>query len=221
MKVFYMFMFATLFTVGTVFGQEPINGGKVLNKYRYDSAVNQILLVRCEEGSNAHLQFYVKDKAVDGKPTWTIDREFDGFIGKNGSGKTREGDVKTPLGVYSVSTAFGIKKNPGTSMKYVDVTDDIWCCGCEKYYNRIISTKKTGHSCEGNGEHMVEYSPEYNYGMFIDYNKECKVGLGSAIFIHCTGYKPYTGGCVAMPEADMKYILQKSDQNIKVCIYKL
>ena len=207
-----------LMAATAVQAQNTVNVFKVMNQFRYDETVNQFLLIRYTGGSNCHIQFYVKDKGCDGKPTWTIDRELDGFVGRNGMGKVRQGDKKTPVGVFSVLTAYGIKSNPGTKLDYVDVTDDIWCCACEKYYNQIISAKETGHACHGKGEHMVEYSPDYNYGMFIDYNKERTLGRGAAIFIHCTGCIPSTAGCVAMPEPDMKYILQHSDRNIKVCI---
>ena len=36
-----------------------------------------------------------------------------------------------------------------------------------------------------------------------------KNGLGSAIFLHCFGpAKPYTGGCVALPEEKMRFVMQ-------------
>lgn len=65
---------------------------------------------------------------------------------------------------------------------------------------------------------MIDFSPMYNYGMFTDYNAAGEYGKGSAIFIHCLGPKPYTGGCVALPEEDMKYFLENSEATLKVCI---
>ena len=55
---------------------------------------------------------------VDGKVLFTTDV----FVGKNGLGKTGEGDGKTPLGTLHPLSAFGIKPNPGTTMPYIDVT---------------------------------------------------------------------------------------------------
>lgn len=190
-----------------------------LFKLRSDETVKQVLFVRCEEGTKAHAQYLVKETTEDGNVNWKIARECDAYIGLNGPGKTKEGDTMTPLGVFSVRGAFGIKSNPGTKLVYTKVTPDTYACGCEKYYNRIIDAKTTGHKCS-EGEQMYYYSPEYNYGLATDYNPNNEPGKGSAIFIHCMGTKPYTGGCVAIPEDVMRYIIQDADPSIKVIIQK-
>lgn len=190
-----------------------------LFKLRNDETVKQVLFIRCEEGSKAHAQYLVKNTTEDGNTAWKIARECDAFIGLNGPGKTKEGDTKTPLGVFGVRGAFGIKSNPGTKLAYTKITPDTYACGCEKYYNRIIDAKVTGHKCT-EGEQMYYYSPEYNYGLQTDYNPNNEPGKGSAIFIHCIGMKPYTGGCVAIPEDDMRYIIQDADPTIRIIIQK-
>ncbi|MCR4784652.1 MAG: L,D-transpeptidase family protein [bacterium] len=187
---------------------------KLLYYYRQDASVQQLLFVNALRGSSAHIMFYEKDPDSG---AWTIIRECKGITGKAGAGKTKEGDNKTPLGIFSVRTAFGIKADPGTKLPYVHVSDDTYACGCELYYNQIIDARETGHVCPY-GEHMTEYSPHYNYGLAIDYNPDNVPGLGSAIFIHCIGAKPWTGGCVAMPESDMKYVLEHCDPGVKVII---
>ena len=63
----------------------------------------------------------------------------------------------------------------------MDVTDDIYCCE-EDYYNKMLSIKEYPHDCKG--EHLIDYTPEYNYGFFLDYNSEGEKGKGSAIFFH-------------------------------------
>ena len=132
---------------------------------------------------------------VDGKVLFVTDV----FVGKNGLGKTGEGDGKTPVGILHPLTAFGVKPNPGTTMPYIDVKPTTYACDedCE-YYNQIIDTKETGHECHG--EEMYSYQPQYNYGIATDFNKECVYPNGSAIFIHVKGTKTYTGGCIAFDE---------------------
>ena len=45
--------------------------------------------------------------------------------------------------------------------------------------------------------------------MNISYNENGTPGLGSAIFLHCFGpAKPYTGGCVAIPVEQMRFVMQ-------------
>ena len=53
----------------------------------------------------------------------------------------------------------------------------------------------------------------------ISYNEEGTPGLGSAIFLHCYGpAKPFTGGCVAIPEDCMKFVMQRVDEETAVVI---
>ena len=79
---------------------------------------------------------------IDGKVLFTTSV----YVGKNGLGKTGEGDAKTPVGTLRPLSAFGIKPNPGTKMPYIDVTPTIFACddNCE-YYNQIIDTAVVHH----------------------------------------------------------------------------
>ena len=190
----------------------------VLNLYQNDNNVNQVLYVAPDDDTVTTAQYYVKKTNSVGYSSWVLDRECVCYTGKGGVDKVKEGDCKTPIGVFSVITAFGIKDDPGTSITYVKATDDIYCCGCSKYYNQIISSKTTGHKCK-KGEHLIDYNPDYDYGIFFNYNEDGVVGKGSSLFIHCMGNKNWTHGCVALPEEDMKYILQNADQNMKICIW--
>lgn len=142
--------------------------------------------------------------------------ECNAYIGKNGLGKKTEGDGKTPKGTFHILTAFGIKPDPGTALPYVKIGEETYCCADPEFYNLLIDIREHPHQCTG--EHMSDYVPEYNYGFFIDYNKECIFGLGSAIFFHCKGGKTYTGGCVAIDETSMVSILKTIDADTVIVI---
>ena len=59
-------------------------------------------------------------------------------------------------------------------------------------------------------EHIVDYEYPYQYCLNISFNEEGTPGRGSAIFLHCFGLnKPYTGGCVAVPEYIMQMVLKR------------
>ena len=190
---------------------------EALQTYRNDDSVNQVMLVRCTEGSNAIVQFY--DKQKDQKNAWSLVFETDAYIGKNGTGKTQEGDAKTPLGDFGVQYAFGILDDPGTSLDYVDVTETTFACDEEgEYYNQIIDTQETGHDCTG--EEMYVYTPEYNYGIVTDYNLENEWPVGSGIFLHCKGAKVFTGGCVAIDEEYMRTVLQYAQPGMRIIIHE-
>lgn len=143
-----------------------------------------------------------------------------GIFGENGvTADKREGDGKTPLGTFGIITAFGIKPKPETELDYIRITDTVYCSSDRKYYNRIIDSALTGYT-PFKGEKMSEYVPEYDYGIFPDYNKEGIYGKGSAVFIHCFGKKTYTSGCVAVSKTDMLRLLSLSNGDTVIEILK-
>lgn len=185
-----------------------------LRKYGTDSNVTSLLFVKCNRDSgNNSVEYYVR--GTDDQ--FTLDSKNDAFIGKNGLGKEREGDGKTPVGNYRATGAFGIKPNPGTALPYLDITSDTYACDEEgPYYNRIADSSVTGHICKG--EHMIEVVPAYNLGIVLDYNPDNVYPLGSAIFLHCKGLKNYTAGCVAVDEEFLRHILQTCGTSPVICI---
>lgn len=139
------------------------------------------------------------------------------YIGRNGLGKEREGDGKTPEGVFHATVAFGIMPDPGTSLPYIPVSPTVFACDEEgPYYNKIIDTDTTSHICHG--EKMSEISPEYDYGIATDYNPDNIYPLGSAIFIHCKGEKKSTAGCVAVDRRFMVKILKRITADTRIII---
>lgn len=135
-----------------------------------------------------------------------------GFIGKAGLGKTKEGDNKTPQGVFRFDAAFGIAPDPGCAIKYTQVDENYYWSGDVrpgKMYNKMVDIRKMPDLDTKASEHIVDYKPNYVYCLNIGYNPLCTVGKGSALFLHCLdARKPYTGGCVAIPEDKMRFVLQ-------------
>ena len=187
---------------------------EVLDKYSQDESVTSLILVKCTEGSNAEVAYYLRK---DSK--WELNDTCFGHIGKNGLGKEKEGDAKSPIGEFNARCAFGILPNPGTVLDYIDLKESTFACDedCE-YYNQIIDTVGTGHRCTG--EDMSKIAPSYNYGISLDYNKDNVYPLGSNIFFHCEGNSPYTSGCVAVNEPFIKHILETCGKSPKFCINK-
>ena len=173
-----------------------------------------------EDATDAWISLH--EKQSDG--SWHMVMTTPGFIGKNGIGKTREGDAKTPVGVFRFNRAFGIADDPGCAIPYVKVDNDTYWSGdtCEGFrYNELVSLKDLpGLDIEsGDSEHIIDYIYQYQYCLNISYNEEGAPGLGSAIFLHCFGpVKPFTGGCVAIPEDHMRFVMQHIDADTVVVI---
>ena len=185
-----------------------------LDEYSSQENVKSLVFVKVTEGSNAQVALYKKENNL-----FVNTFNCDAFIGKNGLGKEKEGDSKSPEGDFGIIQAFGIKANPGTTIEYLDITKDHYCCDEDcQYYNKLIDAKAVNHKCKG--EHIIDYVPQYNYGFFLDYNKEGVYPKGSAIFFHVKGKRPYTAGCVAVDEEAIISILKVIDSNTRVCIFR-
>ena len=142
---------------------------------------------------------------------WQLVLETEAVIGKNGLGKTKEGDGKTPVGVFLFVEAFGILEDPGTQMEYIKVEKShYWVDDSESsYYNQLVSTDEVVGDWLS-AEHIVEYEESYHYVLATSYNIERIRGKGSAVFLHCTSeMADATEGCIAVPEVYMREILRR------------
>jgi len=193
------------------------NGDRYLKQYSAIPAVRQIILVEQSKETVSTGTLFLLVKNSDG--AWEEKLRCKAYLGKNGLDKMREGDVRTPTGDYGFIMAFGAKDDPGSLIPYTKLTDSMYLCGDRDYYNQFIDSSKIDHRCSNNSEHLIQYIPQYNYALFIDYNKEGVYGKGSAIFLHCFGNYPYTLGCVSVAEENMKKILRTADTNSRICIY--
>lgn len=150
------------------------------------------------------------EKDTDGN--WRILMTTPGFLGKEGLEKTKEGDAKTPIGTFHFNAAFGIAKDPGCVIPYKQVDKNIYWSGDDRpgmKYNQMVDIREMPDLNIEDSEHIIDYDPHYTYAMNISYNEDGTPGLGSAIFLHCFGpYKLYTGGCVAIPVENMRFVMQ-------------
>lgn len=179
-----------------------------------DPDVTSYLEVLCTGGSAARAVFHVRDAGGRLRKV----AEGSAYIGRNGLGKTREGDARTPEGDFGTGTAFGIPQRPDTEMDYLQLHPGIVACDSEgPWYNTIVDTVGTGIKLSG--EDMFSTVPEYYYGIEIAYNPGRIYPDGSAIFLHCKGEKTWTGGCVAVDRDLMETILRKGGRGLRVSIH--
>lgn len=133
-----------------------------------------------------------------------------GQIGAKGiaSGTTRRQNTSTtPTGTYTVTQAFGILANPGTTLPYHVVTKNDWWVEDNKspYYNTMRSASQGGfdiaapESSVNGSEHLITHASLYNYALVINFNMNPSVPYrGAGIFLHVSNGRP-TAGCVAVP----------------------
>lgn len=136
-----------------------------------------------------------------------------GYGGMTSASNKREGDGKTPTGVYSFLYGFGTGGNPGTSYGYKQITQNSYFVDDvnSKYYNQWYE------GTDQKGEHMIKYGTQYKYGLVIGYNTSNTPGKGSAIFLHCNG-SGNTAGCVSIPEGEMLRMMKEVKPGAQIII---
>jgi L,D-peptidoglycan transpeptidase YkuD (ErfK/YbiS/YcfS/YnhG family) len=126
---------------------------------------------------------------------------FDAVLGSKGfalPGTKREGDGKTPSGVFALGDAFGYAVKLDTRLRYRQSTDeDFWVDDVDSpNYNKWVHGDPNAKSFEK----MHRGDQLYSAGVIVEYNTGPVIkGAGSAIFMHVwrSPDKP-TAGCVAM-----------------------
>lgn len=208
MKLFRCFMACVclLCAAGPAFAEFPPSPEWV-GQLRAAQDTDQIAIVSGTKGSAADFSLHEKD----GAGRWRRVLSSPAYIGRNGWGKQREGDGKTPTGVFRFTMAFGIEPDPGCPIGYTQVDGTHYWVGDSgsPRYNQFVSTRDYDGFSKKDSEHIIDYALAYPYVLNISYNEEGEPGRGSAIFLHCTTKNRFTAGCVAIPKKAMAEVLRR------------
>ena len=188
-----------------------------------DETVTQIFVVAGLGMDRTTATVSMHERDEDGQ--WKQILSTPGYVGKNGlclDEDHAEGCGQTPIGIYHFNKAFGIAADPGCALPYTQVSEDIWWSGDVRdgmHYNEMVDIREVPDLNKDDSEHIVDYEYQYQYCLNISFNEDGIPGRGSAIFLHCLGpVKPYTGGCVAIPENMMKQVMQRVEPDCVVII---
>ncbi len=141
-------------------------------------------------------------------------------LGKKGITKNKkEGDKKTPSGIFSLGEVFYRKdriKNLKTKLNKTFIKKNMaWCDDpLKKTYNKLIFTKDKSKEKLYRKDHL------YDIIIVIKYNmRPIKKNKGSAIFIHLAK-RNYSGtlGCIGLKKKDLLEILQSLSKTTKIKI---
>jgi L,D-peptidoglycan transpeptidase YkuD (ErfK/YbiS/YcfS/YnhG family) len=128
----------------------------------------------------------------------------------------REGDGRSPAGVFAIGTAFGYAWNATTALPYAPMDAGDYCIDVpdSALYNRIVDAREVGaDAVAGSTEPMrrdlhANGDQRYRLGFVIEHNAAARPGAGSCIFAHLwKSPKDATAGCTAMADAQMERIL--------------
>jgi L,D-peptidoglycan transpeptidase YkuD (ErfK/YbiS/YcfS/YnhG family) len=148
--------------------------------------------------------------------TWRLDRDGHyvqvfppvlAWVGVNGVRPTREGLGRTPVGVFTMTRAFGNRPSNGTRLPYVYVGRDDWWDEnvMSPHYNQLVVSPV---SPGGASENLYAAGNAYAHAVVINYNVRPVVkGAGSGFFLHVS-FGAATEGCVAIPEGPLDQIMR-------------
>lgn len=129
----------------------------------------------------------------------------------------REGDDRTPAGIFRLSSAFGYERAGSAGWiklpylplsKRIEGIDDPG----SQYYNKLVDRSKVAKIDWHNSEQMRRDDVLYKWGVVIEHNPTAIPGAGSCIFLHIwKSASTATAGCTAMPERDLVRLLRWLD----------
>jgi L,D-peptidoglycan transpeptidase YkuD (ErfK/YbiS/YcfS/YnhG family) len=144
----------------------------------------------------------------------------------------REGDGKSPAGVFALGTAFGYASEPlqGLKMPYLSLTSSIECVDDpgSKHYNRILDRSVVAPDWNSS-EQMRNAGESYRWGVVVDHNGTVtgdtnapEPGSGSCVFLHIWhSHDQGTSGCTAMSQIDLDSVLPWLDPARKPLLVQL
>jgi L,D-peptidoglycan transpeptidase YkuD (ErfK/YbiS/YcfS/YnhG family) len=173
----------------------------------FDAHIKQAIVVIGEQESmKATLQLWQRSKEQD----WECIENMDCVIGRGGLTKEKkEGDGKTPTGLYAIGTAFGTDPPPPCEWPYrLTGPHDYWIDDPHSPdYNRWVVYEGDPDSRWKSYERLT--NPLYNRALVIRYNEDPVIaGKGSAIFFHrWAGPDQPSAGCVTVSEEQVLRVL--------------
>ena len=177
----------------------------------------QVVSVVSTGGSNATMDIYQRTAAGwqalrTGVPT---------HVGSAGMApQAKSGVPATPMGVYTLDSAFGTAANPGTALPYTQVGPNNWWSGDDHSptFNSMQVCQKA--QCSFNTAESENLQiPQYKHAVVMGVNKNKVPGGGAAFFFHTTDGKP-TEGCVAVDDAQLVSIMKWLQPGAVIAITK-
>jgi len=128
----------------------------------------------------------------------------------------REGDGRSPAGVFAIGEAFGYAATARTALPYAPMQASDYCIDVSgsPLYNRIVDADEVGaEAVQDSTEPMrrdlhADGDQRYRLGFVIEHNPRGVAMAGSCIFAHLwKSPDSTTAGCTAMPPDAMQALL--------------
>ncbi len=151
-----------------------------------------------------------------------------GFDGVSSEGPhKREGDGKSPAGIFPLDTIFGFAPPDSTRtvrLPYVQLLSTTDCVDdtASSHYNTVVDRSSVSRVDWSSAEHMRQVA-QYEVGVIVGYNAMPPVrGRGSCIFLHVwAGPLSHTAGCTAFYEPKLRDMIMWLDPKKRPLLVQL
>jgi L,D-peptidoglycan transpeptidase YkuD (ErfK/YbiS/YcfS/YnhG family) len=135
----------------------------------------------------------------------------------------KEGDGRSPAGMFAVGRAFGYATSVKSQLGYDAMTEFDYCMDVNEspHYNQIVDARKVGKDAVAKSTEPMRRDihakgdERYRLGFVIEHNPQRLAGRGSCIFAHLWGSPgQVTAGCTAMEDSAMRELVAWLDSDL-------
>jgi L,D-peptidoglycan transpeptidase YkuD (ErfK/YbiS/YcfS/YnhG family) len=177
----------------------------------------QVISVVSTGGSNARMDIYQRTTA-GWQPLKTA---IPTHVGSAGMAPQAKSEVPaTPMGVYTLDSAFGTAPNPGGGLPYTQVGPNHWWSGDDHSptFNTMQVCQRSQCPFSTAASENLQI-PQYKHAVAMGVNKNKVPGGGAAFFFHTTDGGP-TEGCVAIDDATLVQVIRWLQPGAVIAITK-
>jgi L,D-peptidoglycan transpeptidase YkuD (ErfK/YbiS/YcfS/YnhG family) len=222
-----------------LFSKLPFGLGRSIPEMR---ACRQLIVVTTAGWSDVNASVQLLERKQSGGTQWRkVGAAFPAVVGKRGlawgiglhgtgepgTPSKKEGDQKSPAGVFRLYAVFGTATAEQVHYlrfpyQQVDAAAEAVDDPRSRYYNRVIDRAVIEQPDWSSSESMLAVPSQYRLGVMIEHNWSQIPGLGSCIFLHVwNSNRTGTAGCTAMSLADLKRLLHWLDTQENPLIIQL
>jgi L,D-peptidoglycan transpeptidase YkuD (ErfK/YbiS/YcfS/YnhG family) len=209
----------------------PVQGGSAAPSNPQVSPIRansgQLVVVRTSAwwAASGTLQRYERDRESSWRPFGTA---IPVNVGRSGLGwgrglhasvqsgpQKREGDGRSPAGVFRLSSAFGSAEGlppRSAGLPYVKALPSSYCVEDTRspYYNQIVDALRVTRSSWERWSELRRPDGLFDWAVIVEQNApDVKKFAGSCVFLHIwRGARRPTSGCTSMPKAELEEVVR-------------
>ena len=192
----------------------------------------QLIVVTTKSWNDVRASVEFLERTQAGETPWRkVGERFPGVVGKHGFGwgiglhgtgevgapTKKEGDQRSPAGVFKLYSVFGTASPAQVSFlrfpyEQVGPSTEAIDDPHSRYYNRIVSRTTVKYRDWSTSESMLAVGGRYRFGVMLEHNWSQIPGSGSCIFFHVwDSDRDGTAGCTAVSLVNLERLIHWLD----------